>query len=115
MFTFTNHYTFKWPVKVKYPSAQGDIIKEFTGEFLMPEDELEIFEQVKAESAGEMVEAVRTRLAKWWIGWEGIAVEDGGELAFSAEARDTLLRRREIRLAIDGAISEAILGVREKN
>lgn len=115
MFTFTDRYTFEWPVRVKFPSASGDIVQEFTGKFLLPADEAEIFEKVEANDAGEMVEAVRARLTKWWIGWSGIMIEGGGELPFSEENRDRLLKRREIRIAVDTALSDAVLGVREKN
>jgi len=115
MFTFTERYTFEWPVKVKFPARDGDIVQEFTGVFVLPDDELEIFAKVDAADATEMVSAVRERLSNWWVGWNGIAVEGGGELPFSPENREKLLRRREIRLAVDAALSEAVLGIREKN
>lgn len=115
MFTFTARYTFEWPVKVKLPTADGDVVHEFTGRFLLPDDELEIFAKADAETATELVELTRERLSKWFIGWSGIATEDGGELSFSPENRDKLLRQRAIRLAVDTALSEAVLGIREKN
>lgn len=115
MFTFTDRYEFDWPVRVKYPSAEGEVVHEFTARFVMPQDELEIFEKVKAEGAAEMITIVRERLARYWIGWSGIAVEGGGELKFSAEARDNMLRQRAIRIAVDEAISDAVLGIRQKN
>lgn len=115
MFIFTDRYEFDWPVRVKYPSADGEVIHEFTGRFVMPEDELEVFEKLEADGASEMIAAARDRLARYWIGWSGIALEGGGELAFSADARDNLLRQRPIRLAVDTALSEAVLGIREKN
>ena len=123
MFTFTDRYTFEWPVRVKLPSAEGEIVQEFTGEFLLPGDELEIFAQAKVDTAAEMVEETRARLSKWWVGWSGIAVEGGGDLPFSPENRDNLLRQRAVRLAVDAALSESVLGipsqsvpgVREKN
>ena len=123
MFTFTDHYTFEWPVRVKLPTADGEIVQEFTGEFLMPADELDIFSRVDAETAAQMVEVTRERLAKWWVGWKGIAVEGGGELPFSPANRDKLLCQRAVRIAVDVALSEAVLGIpsqsvpgiREKN
>lgn len=115
MFTFTDRYTFEWPVRVKLPTAEGEIVQEFTGEFLLPDDELDIFTQVEAETAAGMVEATRERLSKWWIGWSGIAIEGGGALSFSPEARDKLLRQRAVRIAVDVALYEAVLGIREKN
>ncbi|WP_313352641.1 hypothetical protein [Paracoccus sp. (in: a-proteobacteria)] len=123
MFTFTDRYTFEWPVRVKLPTADGEIVQEFTGEFLMPDDETDIFARVDAETATGMVEVARERLAKWWVGWSGITVEGGGELPFSEENRDRLLRQRAVRIAVDAALSEAVLGiptqsvpgVREKN
>lgn len=115
MFTFTDHYEFDWPVRVKYPSADGEITFEFTGRFVLPQDELEVFEKLDADSAAELIQIGRERLARYWIGWTGIAREDGKELAFSVEARDNLLRQRPIRLAVDTALSEAVLGIREKN
>ncbi len=39
----------------------------------------------------------------------------GGELAFSQEDRARLLRQRPVREAVDRAMSEAVLGLREKN
>lgn len=111
MFTFTDRYTFEWPVRVKLPTGDGEIVQEFTGEFLMPSDELDIFAKVDADTAAEMVEATRERLAKWWVGWKGIAVEGGGELPFSPENRDKLLRQRAVRIAVDVALSEAVLGI----
>lgn len=123
MFTFTDRYTFEWPVRVKLPSDHGETVQEFTGRFILPEDELEIFATVKAETAAEMVGATRERLSKWFVGWSGINVEDGGELPFSEENRDRLLRQRAVRIAVDAALSEAVLGIpaeavpgiREKN
>lgn len=115
MFTFTDRYTFEWPVRVKLPAAEGEVIHEFTGIFLLPDDELEIFARMEGDGPAEMVGQARERLAKWLIGWKGIAVEGGGELAFSPEARDALLRQRPIRIAVDTALSEAVLGIREKN
>lgn len=123
MFTFTDRYTFQWPVKVRLPTIEGEIVQEFTGEFLMPDDELDIFARVEAETAAEMVEATRARLSRWWVGWSGIMVAGGGELPFSPENRDRLLRQRAVRLAVDTALSEAVLGIpsqsvpgiREKN
>lgn len=115
MFTFTDRYTFEWPVKVKLPSAEGEAVHEFTGKFLMPDDELDIFARIEAETAADMVERTRERLKKWWIGWTGIAIEGGGDLPFTPENRDALLRQRAVRLAVDAALSEAVLGIREKN
>lgn len=115
MFTFTDRYEFDWPVRVKYPSADGEVIHEFTGRFVMPQDELEVFERLEAEGAAEMIAVARERLARYFIGWSGIGIAGGGELKFSPEARDNLLRQRPIRIAIDDALSEAVLGIREKN
>lgn len=115
MFTFTDRYIFTWPVKVRYPAAGGEEIREFTGEFVLPEDELEIFEGSEAGDMAGLVTFARARLCKYWIGWSGIAVDGGGELAFSNEARDRLLRQRPIRMAVDAALTEAVLGIREKN
>lgn len=115
MFTFTDRYQFDWPVKVVLPTAEGDVAQEFTGKFVLPPDELDIFQKADIETAAEMVEFVRARLSKWWVGWEGIKVEGGADLPFSAENRDALLRQRAVRLAVDKALSDAVLGIREKN
>ncbi|UFS63843.1 hypothetical protein [Paracoccus denitrificans] len=116
MFTFTDQYQFEWPVRVKMPAGGEDQVFEFDGIFLLPEDEMEIFEaQPAAQGVGDFVTFSRERLAKYWIGWKGIAVEGGGDLPFSPAARDKLLKKRPIRLAVDAALTEAVLGIREKN
>lgn len=115
MFTFTDRFTFQWPVKVRLPSAEGEVVQEFTGTFLMPEDEKDIFERIEGESMADMIDAARLRLSRYLVGWSGIGIEGGGELAFSEEARDRLLRQRPIRMAVDAALAEAVMGIREKN
>lgn len=115
MFVFEPDYTFEWPVKVKYPTAGGEDVREFTGVFRLPEDELEIYERSDDVSISSVISNVRERLARYWIGWTGIEVKGGGELPYSEETRDRLLRQRPIREAIDRAMSEAVLGLREKN
>lgn len=116
MFTFTDRYTFEYPVRVKLPGGPvGEIVQEFTGLFLMPENELDIFEKFDAKNPAELIEATRHRLSKWWVGWSGISIEGGGELPFSDENRDKLLRQRPVRLAVDEALSEAILGIPSKS
>ncbi|MBB96925.1 MAG: hypothetical protein CML68_20300 [Rhodobacteraceae bacterium] len=115
MFVFDPDYTFEWPVKVSYPAAGRDDVREFTGVFRMPEDELEIYERGEQVSITDVISAVRGRLARYWVGWHGIEVRGGGELPFSEEARDKLLRQRPVREAVDRALSEAVLGLREKN
>lgn len=117
MFTFTDHYTFEWPVKVKLPANGGEDYQEFDGIFAMPEDEMEIFEgspETDIDMRG-LVNFSRERLAKYWIGWKGIVTPGGDGLPFSPENRARLLKERPIRLAVDAALSDAILGVREKN
>jgi len=116
VFTFTDRYSFEWPVKVRLPANGTDEVKEFTGVFVMPEDEMEIFEaRPEGEDMAGLVTFARERLAKYWIGWKDIAVEAGGELPFSPENRDQMLKQRPIRLAVDAALTEAVLGIREKN
>ncbi|ALF02101.1 hypothetical protein [Salipiger abyssi] len=115
MFVFEPDYTFEWPVKVKYPSAGGEETREFTGIFRLPEDELEIYERGEQGSISEVIQAVRDRLASHWVGWRDIELKGGGDLAFSEDARARLLKQRPIREAVDRALSEAVLGIREKN
>lgn len=112
MFVFDPNYTFEWPVKVHFPGGE---VKEFTGIFRAPDDEKEIFEKVTGEDTPAMIDAARARLARYLVGWRGIEVQGGGELPFSDAARDNLLRQRPIRMAVDMAIFEALVGVREKN
>ncbi|MGR3479359.1 hypothetical protein [Salipiger marinus] len=115
MFTFDPDYTFEWPVKVKYPAKGGDEVREFTGVFRLPDDELDIYERGDDTSIAGVITTVRDRLSRYWVGWSGIEVKDGTELPFSPETRDRLLRQRPIREAVDRAMSEAVLGIREKN
>lgn len=115
MFTFSDTYRFEWPVKVKLPAAGGEDYHEFTGIFVLPQDELEIFEPRPADDMRELVTFARERLKQYWVGWSGIATEGGGELAFSEANRDRLLKQRPIRMAVDAALSDAVLGIREKN
>lgn len=115
MFTFTEHFTFKWPVKVIQPVDGEDATFEFTGLFKLPQDELEIFKRADGNTIAEQIEASRARLAQYWIGWEGIGVEGGGDLPYSEETRARLLRQRPIRLAVDAALADAVMGIREKN
>jgi hypothetical protein len=112
MFVFDPDFTFEWPVKVQLPGGE---VKEFTGRFRMPEDEKDIFERVTGEDTPSMIEAARARLCKYWIGWSGIQVKDGGELPFSDANRQNLLKQRPIRMAVDHALLESLIGMREKN
>ncbi|MCL4065928.1 hypothetical protein M3484_05045 [Pseudomonas sp. GX19020] len=112
MFVFNPDYTFEWPVKVDHPGGEK---QEFTGIFRQPEDEKDIFERVTADDLPGMIEAAKARIARYWIGWRGIQVVGGGELAFSEENRDRLLKNRAIRLGVDRALHEALVGDREKN
>ncbi|KAA8606814.1 hypothetical protein [Salipiger aestuarii] len=117
MFIFDPDYTFEWPVKVHYPAAGGDEIREFTGIFKLPEDELEIYagRESGTGSIQDIIEAVRDRISTYWIGWSGIQTPDGGELPYSPDFRTRLLKQRPVREAVDRALSEAVLGMREKN
>ncbi|MBN7785135.1 hypothetical protein JYP51_09405 [Ponticoccus gilvus] len=117
MFVFDPDYTFEWPVKVRYPAAGGDEVREFTGTFRLPEDELEVYagRDTGPGSIKEIIAAVRDRLSAYWVGWSGIEVRGGGELAFSEENRTRLLKQRPVREAVDRALTEAVLGIREKN
>ena len=112
MFVFDPDYTFEWPVKVHFPGGE---VKEFTGIFRHPEDEKEIFEKVTGEDTPAMIDAARARLARYFIGWRDIQVQGGGDLAYSPEVRDRLLRQRPFRMAVDQALFEALVGIREKN
>ncbi|ANT39916.1 hypothetical protein RGUI_0843 [Rhodovulum sp. P5] len=130
MFVFEEDYCFDWPVKVAYPTGGGEEIREFTARFRLPADELQIFEPDKDpdDKAAEdnaappaptdiraLIARSRDRLAQYWIGWTGIETPAGTPLPFSEDTRARLLKQRPIRLAIDAALSEAILGIREKN
>lgn len=112
MFVFDPDYTFEWPVKVQHPGGEE---QEFTAIFRAPEDEKDIFARITAEDTPGMIDAARHRLARYWIGWRGIRVQGGGDLVFSDTTRDRLLKVREIRMAVDRALYEALIGVREKN
>lgn len=115
MFIFDPDYTFEWPVTVRYPGAGEEVEASFTGVFRLPEDELEIYGQTKARTVPEVIQDVRERLARYWIGWTDIETKAGGQLPYSDETRDRLLRQRPIREAVDRALSEGIMGIREKN
>lgn len=116
MFVFEPDYTFEWPVKVHYPAAGTDEVREFTGVFRLPEDELEIYRSDNEEGSIEgVIISVRERLSRYWVGWTDIETKDGGQLRYSDQARDRLLRQRPVREAVDRALSEAVLGMREKN
>lgn len=115
MFTLHDRYEFDWPVKVHYPAAEGDQVKTFTARFVMPDDELEIYDRVAADTAQEMVVGVRERLARYFIGWAGIILPDGTELPVNDANKARLLAQRPIRMAVDQALYDAIQGEREKN
>lgn len=112
MFVFDPEYTFEWPVKVEYPGGET---REFTGIFRAPEDEKDIYEKLTGEDTPALIDAARARLSRYFVGWRGIQVKGGGELAFSELHRDRLLLQRPIRMAVDHALFEALLGIREKN
>lgn len=112
MFVYDPEYTFEWPVKVPLPGGE---VQEFTAVFRTPADEQEIFEKITGGDTSELVAAARDRLRRYWVGYGGIMVAGGGELAWSEEARDRLLALRHVRLAVDNALFEALIGVREKN
>ena len=112
MFVFDPDYTFEWPVKVDHPGGEQ---QQFTAIFRQPEDEKDIFERVTAEDTPGMIDGARERIARYWIGWRDIEVKGGGELPFSDENRDRLLKNRAIRMGVDRALWEALLGDREKN
>ena len=117
MFTFTENYEFDWPVTVKYPGAEAEQEASFTARFLLvPEDEM--FSKSEHEGDPESwIKDAREKFAVRLVGWSGIALEGGGELAFSPEARDRLLMQRPIRIAVMQAYSDAVIygGQAEKN
>ncbi|MGB0912018.1 MAG: hypothetical protein ACPGSW_00435 [Phaeobacter italicus] len=115
MFVFEPDYTFEWPVTVKYPTAGGEDVRAFTAVFRLPEDELDLYQAPKDSTIHSVVEAVRDRLAEYWVGWNGIKTPDGEDLPFSPEMRARLLRQSPIRQAVDHALSDAITGIRKKN
>ncbi len=116
MFVFDPNYTFKWPVKVRYPTLGGDEVREFTGVFRLPEDEAEAFATApQILSIEDVIKEARIRLAKYWVGWEGIELQGVGPLGYSEDAKATLLRQRPVREAVDRALTEAVMGIREKN
>lgn len=115
MFVFDPEFTFPWPVKVKLPGADGEVVQEFTAIFRMPADEKDLFERPVTTGMAELIDVARDRLSQHWVGWEGINVVGGTPLPFSPENRDQLLRNRPVRMALDQAFGEAVLGIREKN
>jgi hypothetical protein len=115
MFIFEEDYSFEWPVKVKYPSAGGEDVREFTGVFRLPTDELEVYERPDKVTMTDLIEIVRDRLGKYWIGWSGIETATGDDLPFSEAMRARLLLQAPVRQAVELAFSEAVLGIREKN
>lgn len=115
MFVFDPDYTFDWPVTVKIPADGGDQEFTFTATFRVPEDEAVFFEPVTGETQAERLNAARARLSQYWCGWKGVQVKGGGELTYSEEAKARLLGNRHIRIAVDGALFDAMVGVREKN
>lgn len=115
MFVFDPAYTFDWPVKVSLPADGGETVQEFDATFTMPEDEALFFAPIEGETQADRLEAARARLARHWVGWKGIQVSGGGDLPYSEEAKAKLLANRHIRVAVDKALFDAVLGVREKN
>lgn len=115
MFVFEENYTFDWPVTVRYPTESGSDERSFTATFKLPDDELDLFDGTDADSLAQMIHDARDRVSRYWIGWSGIQTPDGTELAFSEDTRARLLKQRPVREAIDRALAEAVLGIREKN
>ena len=143
MFVFDANYTFEWPVKVHFPGGEvkeftgifrapddeKEIFEKVTGEdtpamldaaraLLLSGGPTAVTLSAVAADIGvthAMLDAARARLARYLVGWRGIEVQGGGELPYSDAARDNLLRQRPIRMAVDMAMFEALVGVREKN
>ena len=115
MFVYEERYQFEWPVKVAYPAAGGDVEHSFTGVFLLPEDEAEVWAALPGATTEEKMQAARARLAAHFVGWTDIVTPNGTPLPFSQAARDRLLRNRAFRLGVERAFGEAVLGIREKN
>lgn len=115
MFVYEERYHFDWPVTVVYPADGAEVEHSFTGRFLLPDDEDEIYAALPGETTEEKVLAARARLAAHFVGWSGIRTPDGAELPFTPDRRDRLLRNRAFRLGVERAFGEAVLGIREKN
>ncbi|MFE3838888.1 hypothetical protein [Pseudogemmobacter sonorensis] len=112
MFDFDPDYTFEWPVKVDHPGGEK---QQFIGIFRQPEDEKDLFERAEGENLADIIGEMRDRTARCLVGWREIRVKGGGELPFTEENRDRLLKIRAIRLAAYNALCEGIVGGREKN
>lgn len=115
MFVYEERYEFDWPVTVAYPADGGDVQHTFTGRFVLPDDEDEIYEVLPGETTNAKMIAARQRLAKFFVGWTGIRTPDGQDLPFSAERRERLLKNVAFRQGVEKAFGEAVLGIREKN
>ena len=96
--------TVKWPVMASIPREDGGVAKaRFGAEFkLITQEQLDAI----YSSGGNDEDLVRRVL----IGWSRVADADGNALAFSAEARETLIRIPYLLSAIAAAYRYCVSG-----
>ena len=105
MFKINRNPTFSHKVKIRVPVDGGFADHEFTARFKhVPWSELSAVERDPAE-----------QLRRVWIGWDGIANENGEALSYSDEAREMLIDMMFIRVPVLKAYVDAVTGVKRGN
>ena len=118
MFKIAKDHSFTWPVDVYMPVDGGRTDhKKFVARFrpASVSRSAEVLAAVREASLERLDEL--DLLKEVLIGWEGVADEDGAEIPFSAEARDTLIDIVYVRAGLLDAYVKATAGkaVKAKN
>lgn len=116
MFKIVDVASFKWPVKISIPRDGGKFVAAtFTAEFAaLPQEEID--QAIEDEREGNLDAGFASRVL---IGWPTGQVQDsdGGELPYSDEAKEKLLRMSYVRNGVVEAFFDGVTGgaARRKN
>ena len=98
MFKIARNPEFTRKVAIQMPVDGGFVAQEFTARFRhVPWSELATLERDPPE-----------QLRRFWIGWEGIADEDGAPLPYSDAAREMLIEMMFVRVPVLKAYVDAV-------
>ena len=98
--------TFKTPVRVFVPVANGQTEQTFTVEFrALTRSEVAAFDALSADGADELLRRIV-------VGWDGAIDSDGDAFEYSAANLDTLIDIPFVRQALTTAYFSATSGVK---
>lgn len=98
-FIFTENPAFTAEVKVMWPENGSFQERTFTGHFVLSGD-VDLSEPVEGDTVAERRDNEIERLAEVFVGWDGIGLPDGSDLAVTEEAITNLLHHVPVRMAV---------------